>query len=94
LLREASCALLIPDRAGFFPGAILLISRWYMPNESQTRVALFFMASASAGAFSGLLAYAIAKMNGLGGYEGWRWVGEASPLTPSLAILIYTDIYS
>jgi hypothetical protein len=35
-----------------------------MPNESQTRVALFFTASASAGAFSGLLAYAIAKMNG------------------------------
>ena len=61
-------------RAGFFPGAILLISKWYMPHESQTRIAIFFTASAIAGAFSGLLAFAIAKMDGTAGYEGWRWV--------------------
>jgi len=61
-------------RAGFFPGAILLISKWYMPHESQTRIAIFFTASAIAGAFSGLLAFAISKMDGVGGYEGWRWV--------------------
>ena len=62
------------SRAGFFPGAILLISKWYMPHESQTRIAIFFTASAIAGAFSGLLAFAISKMDGVGGYEGWRWV--------------------
>jgi sugar phosphate permease len=27
-----------------------------------------------AGAFSGLLAYAIVKMDGVGGYAGWRWI--------------------
>jgi hypothetical protein len=27
-----------------------------------------------AGAFSGLLAYAIVKMDGVGGLEGWRWI--------------------
>jgi sugar phosphate permease len=27
-----------------------------------------------AGAFSGLLAYAIVKMNCVGGYAGWRWI--------------------
>lgn len=27
-----------------------------------------------AGAFSGLLAFALAKMNGLGGLNGWRWI--------------------
>ncbi|OQD82843.1 hypothetical protein PENANT_c019G04506 [Penicillium antarcticum] len=27
-----------------------------------------------AGAFSGLLAYLISKMNGIGGLEGWRWI--------------------
>ncbi|RMY09147.1 hypothetical protein D0868_04401 [Hortaea werneckii] len=43
--------------AGLFPGAILLISRWYMPNETQTRIALLYTAAASGGAFSGLLAY-------------------------------------
>lgn len=30
--------------------------------------------SALSGAFSGLLAAAIAKMDGIGGYEGWRWI--------------------
>jgi hypothetical protein len=45
-----------------------------MPHESQTRIAIFFTASAIAGAFSGLLAFAIAKMDGTAGYEGWRWV--------------------
>nr|OQO29538.1 hypothetical protein B0A51_02630 [Rachicladosporium sp. CCFEE 5018] len=60
--------------AGFFPGAILIISKWYLPGESQTRIAIFFTASALAGAFSGLLAFAIAKMDGIGGYEGWRWI--------------------
>ncbi|KAK6432571.1 hypothetical protein LTR95_011260 [Oleoguttula sp. CCFEE 5521] len=60
--------------AGFFPGAVLIISKWYLPGESQTRIAIFFTASALAGAFSGLLAFCIAKMDGIGGYEGWRWI--------------------
>jgi len=60
--------------AGFFPGAILLVSKWYMPGETQARIALLYSSAASGGAFSGLLAFAIAKMNGVGGLEGWRWV--------------------
>jgi hypothetical protein len=71
-----SALLTISHRAGFFPGAILLISKWYMPHESQTRIAVFFTASAIAGAFSGLLAFGIAKMDGTAGYEGWRWVSR------------------
>ncbi|KAH7410111.1 major facilitator superfamily domain-containing protein [Phaeosphaeria sp. MPI-PUGE-AT-0046c] len=38
------------------------------------RMALFYCASAASGAFSGLLAAAIAKMNGVSGLEGWRWI--------------------
>ncbi|KAM0554048.1 hypothetical protein ACHAPJ_007123 [Fusarium lateritium] len=60
--------------AGFFPGAVLIISKWYLKNETQTRIALFYTASALAGAFSGLLAFGIAKMDGVGNYEGWRWI--------------------
>ncbi|KAK8054314.1 hypothetical protein PG996_013615 [Apiospora saccharicola] len=60
--------------AGFFPGAILLVSKWYLPDETQTRIALLYSSAASGGAFSGLLAFAIAKMDGLGGLEGWRWI--------------------
>ncbi|EOA84302.1 uncharacterized protein SETTUDRAFT_155576 [Exserohilum turcica Et28A] len=38
------------------------------------RMALFYCASATSGAFSGLLVAAIAKMNGIAGLEGWRWI--------------------
>ena len=61
-------------RAGFFPGANYIVGQWYPPHKTQTRIAIFYTASAASGAFSGLLAYLIVKMNGVGGYEGWRWI--------------------
>ncbi|KAG7120823.1 MFS-type transporter cnsO like protein [Verticillium longisporum] len=60
--------------AGFFPGAIYLCSYWYMPKDLSSRISYFYCASALSGAFSGLLAAGIAKMDGVGGYEGWRWI--------------------
>ncbi|KAB8278698.1 major facilitator superfamily domain-containing protein [Aspergillus minisclerotigenes] len=60
--------------AGFFPGSVYLCSRWYMPRDLATRVAAFFCASALSGAFSGLLAAGLSKMDGVGGYSGWRWI--------------------
>ena len=47
---------------------------WYCRHEIQLRQALFFSAASIAGAFSGLLAFAIGKMDGVGGLEGWRWI--------------------
>lgn len=47
---------------------------WYCRHEIQFRQALFFSAASIAGAFSGLLAFAIGKMDGVGGLEGWRWI--------------------
>ncbi|CAH0003311.1 unnamed protein product [Clonostachys byssicola] len=66
--------LLGVTEAGFFPGAILIVTSWYSWNEVGVRIALFYTSSALAGAFSGLLAFLIAKMDGIGGYEGWRWI--------------------
>jgi len=40
----------------------------------QYRYSLFFAASGLAGAFSGLLAAAIIKMDGIGGRHGWSWI--------------------
>jgi MFS family permease len=45
-----------------------------MPKDMSARVSYFYCASALSGAFSGLLAAAIAEMDGAGGYEGWRWI--------------------
>lgn len=47
---------------------------WYCRHEIQLRQAMFFSAASVAGAFSGLLAFAISKMHGVGGLEGWRWI--------------------
>lgn len=52
----------------------LIISRYYKRLELQLRINVFFCASILAGAFSGLLAYAIAHMDGSAGYGGWRWI--------------------
>lgn len=60
--------------AGFFPGAIAFMNKWYTKYELATRLSIFYVGSALSGAFSGLLAYAIAKMDGAGGLEGWRWI--------------------
>lgn len=53
---------------------VFYLSMWYTRNERQFRVALFFSGASLAGAFGGILAYGIAKMNGVGGYPGWRWM--------------------
>lgn len=60
--------------AGFFPAATFLLTTWYCRWEVQTRLAIFFTMASMAGAFSGLLAFALAKMHGIGGLEGWRWI--------------------
>ncbi|OAQ60472.1 MFS nicotinic acid transporter Tna1 [Pochonia chlamydosporia 170] len=60
--------------AGLFPGVAYYLTMWYCRHEIQFRQALFFSAASIAGAFSGLLAFAISKMDGTAGLEGWRWI--------------------
>ena len=60
--------------AGFVPGAAYLIGSYYKRHEFQTRYSFFFSAAILAGAFSGFLAYLLVKLDGAGGYAGWRWI--------------------
>ena len=48
--------------------------RWYKRSEAQKRFTAFFGSTSLAGAFGGLLAYAISKLDGRGGLASWRWV--------------------
>ncbi|KAI4139435.1 MAG: hypothetical protein LQ341_004223 [Variospora aurantia] len=101
--------------AGLYPGVAYYITMWYCRTEAQFRQAMFFSAASVAGAFSGLLAYAIAvsnlrsrrakssyrgsivqqKMDGVGGYEGWRWIFILEGiLTVVVAIIAYFTIYN
>lgn len=45
-----------------------------MPRDLAARISWFYCFSALSGAFSGMLAAAIAQMDGVGGYQGWRWI--------------------
>ncbi|KAL5495356.1 hypothetical protein ACEPAI_819 [Sanghuangporus weigelae] len=60
--------------AGLYPGIAFYLSCWYKRSELGTRVAFFFTSATVAGAFGGLLAAAIAEMDGIGGKKGWEWI--------------------
>lgn len=81
--------------AGLFPGAIAFLNKWYTKYELASRIAVFYMGSALSGAFSGLLAFALAKLDGVAGLEGWRWIflveGMATVVVGVLVPLVLTD---
>ncbi|KAL2258466.1 hypothetical protein VTK26DRAFT_8214 [Humicola hyalothermophila] len=81
--------------AGLFPGVAYYLTNWYKREEIQLRQAMFFSAASVAGAFSGLLAFAIGKMDGVGNYAGWRWIfileGIATVLVAFLAFFCLYD---
>ncbi|KAI0842916.1 MFS general substrate transporter [Hypoxylon sp. FL0890] len=81
--------------AGIFPGSFYLISFWYKKEEAQKRFTVYWSSTICAGAFGGLLATAIAKMDGIRGLSNWRWVfileGIVSVLISVAAFFFLTD---
>ncbi|KAL7629503.1 hypothetical protein AAE478_001024 [Parahypoxylon ruwenzoriense] len=70
------------------------LTMWYCRHELQLRQAMFFSAASIAGAFSGLLAFGIAKMDGVGGIEGWRWIFILEGLaTVIVAVISFFVLY-
>ncbi|KDR77102.1 hypothetical protein GALMADRAFT_428725 [Galerina marginata CBS 339.88] len=57
-----------------FPGIVLYLSGFYTREELSLRIAIFWSAASLSGAFSGLLAAAIVKMQGVGGKPAWAWI--------------------
>ncbi|KAI0640891.1 MFS general substrate transporter [Trametes meyenii] len=60
--------------AGLFPGVTFYLCCWYPRAAQAQRVGIFLSAATVAGAFGGLLAFAIEKMDGIGGLRGWSWI--------------------
>lgn len=63
------------------PADFQKVTTWYCRFEIQRRLAVFYSAASLAGAFSGILAYGIQHMDGVGGLEGWRWMCVSSPVS-------------
>ncbi|KAL5050948.1 hypothetical protein BDW71DRAFT_194064 [Aspergillus fruticulosus] len=69
---------------------VYLLGMWYKRSEAQKRYSIFASSTILAGAFGGLLASAIGKMDGIRGYGGWRWVFILEGLaTIVMAVIVY-----
>ncbi|KAG0694942.1 MFS general substrate transporter [Suillus ampliporus] len=81
--------------AGLFPGVVYYLTLWYPRHMLQYRIGLFFGGAAIAGAFSGLLAFAIGHMSGIAGLEGWSWLflleGLATIVVAIIALFVMVD---
>ncbi|KAF2841122.1 MFS general substrate transporter [Patellaria atrata CBS 101060] len=69
------CRMLIGIfEAGFLPCCMYLLSCWYQRYEVQTRMAYWYLINLFVSAFGNILAYALIKLDGTYGIEGWRWI--------------------
>ena len=66
--------LLGAAEAGFFPGIILYLTRWFPAEDRARAIALFMTATALAGVVGGPLSGALLSLEGLGGLHGWQWL--------------------
>ncbi|KAF2751438.1 MFS general substrate transporter [Sporormia fimetaria CBS 119925] len=78
--------------AGFYPGVLYHFSFWYPTHRLAFRIAFFYACGMFSGTVSGLLAYAISFMNGVGGLAGWRWLFILEGI-PAILCGIYTFFY-
>ncbi len=60
--------------AGFFPGLIYYLTRWFPARERGRAVALFMTATAMAGVIGAPLSSALLRMDGALGLRGWQWL--------------------
>jgi MFS family permease len=76
--------------AGIGAGCVLVISSYYKGYEVASKLSLWYLSGIAVGAFGGLLANGIVRMNGDDGYSGWRWIFiiEGS-ITAGLGPLMY-----
>ncbi|KAM5543433.1 hypothetical protein V8D89_002684 [Ganoderma adspersum] len=72
--------------AGILPGLTYYLSAWYPKTSLAKRIGILYAGSTLASAFGGLLAFAIEKMNRIGGLAGWSWI---VCFTVSIATLLY-----
>ncbi|KAL5514524.1 hypothetical protein ACEPAG_1840 [Sanghuangporus baumii] len=81
--------------AGLFPGVVYYLTFWHPRYMQQYRIGLFFGAATIAGAFSGLLAFAIEHMDGTHGFRAWSWIfileGIATVAVGIVAFFVLVD---
>ena len=93
----ASRLLLGFFESGMFPCLAVYLSTFYKRDEQGLRIAYLLVSAALAGAFGGLFAFALLKMDGVAGLEGWRWLfiieGCATVVVSVIIFFLLPDNY-
>ena len=66
--------LLGATEAGFFPGIIYYLTKWFPARERARTVAMFMTAVLLAGVVGGPISGALLRLDGAGGIGGWQWL--------------------
>ena len=81
--------------AGFFPGIIYYLSRWFHAAERASAISRFMTATAVAGIIGGPLSGALFKLDGVAGLAGWQWIfvveGVPSLMLGMVVLFFLTD---
>jgi len=78
--------------AGFYPGVLYHVSFWFPAGSISLRIAFFYACGQFSGTISGLLAYALSFMNGVGGLAAWRWLFILEGI-PAILCGVYTYFF-
>src|SRR5260221_2561791 len=60
--------------AGFFPGIIFYLTRWFPARERAKTIAAFMTATLIAGVVGGPISGTLLSLHGAGGLAGWQWL--------------------
>jgi ACS family tartrate transporter-like MFS transporter len=66
--------LLGAAEAGFLPGIIFYLTRWFPARERARTIAAFMAATLVAGVVGGPISGALLSLDGAGGLAGWQWL--------------------
>jgi MFS family permease len=79
--------------AGFFPGAVYFLSRWF-PDARRARVmGIFYFGAPLSFVFGGPLSGLLLDADGMGGLEGWQWMFLVEGLLASVVgVLVYIKL--
>jgi len=60
--------------AGFFPGILFYLTRWFRQKDRARAVAWFMTAGTLTGFFGNPLSGSLLEMDGMAGLKGWQWL--------------------
>ena len=79
--------------AGFFPGAVYFLSRWFPDSHRARAMGIFYFGAPLSFALGGPLSGLLLDADGLGGLHGWQWMFLVEGLLAfAVGLLVYSRL--